>query len=449
MAYRSALINFIHNVASWHTVTAVQFELTTVLSLLKSEMSRSIIRKCHANSEYGLMMDSNFFLSRFLELTTEHSFFLFGARGTGKSTLLEKRFHLDQNLYINLLDVAEEDTFARHPNQLIALVEALSADVQYVIIDEIQKVPKLLDIIHLLIESRKSQKIFILTGSSARKLKISGVNLLAGRAFVYYLYPLSFLEIGESFQLEGALQWGLLPKIISLKTEHEKIKFLQAYTLTYLKEEVWAEQLVRKIDPFRKFLEVAAQSNGKILNYNKIARQVGADDKTVKNYFTILEDTLLGFMLEPFHHSFRKRLSTSPKFYFFDIGVVRAISQQLTLQPTPKTSYYGDLFEQFVIVECVKLASYFKYEFRFSYLMTAAGVEIDLVVERPGQNILFIEIKSHRNIQEDDLTSMHRIMLDFVDAEAVCFSQDQRKKKIGEVMVFPWEEGVSYYFGSR
>lgn len=387
------------------------------------------------------------FLKRFVSLSIDHSFFLFGARGTGKSTLLEKMFPFDQNMYINLLDAIEDDLFARNPNQLIALVEALPETVKYVIIDEIQKAPKLLDVVHLLIETKRSKKVFILTGSSARKLKMAGVNLLAGRAFVYHLYPLSFLETGKIFQLEAALQWGMLPKIYSLKTDHEKIKFLQAYTLTYLKEEVWAEQLVRKIDPFRKFLEVAAQCNGKIINYNKIARDVGADDKTVKNYFTILEDTLLGFVLESFHHSFRKRLHLSPKFYFFDIGVVRAIAQQLTLMPTPKTSYYGDLFEQFIIVECVKLASYFKYEFRFSYLMTAAGVKIDLVVERPGQKTLFIEIKSNNNVQEHDLSSLCKIMLDFDEGEAICFSQDHRKKKIGNIMVFPWKEGVEYYFG--
>ena len=392
-------------------------------------------------------MDDQLFIKRFVPLTAEHSFMLFGARGTGKSTLLENLFSLDQNLYINLLDAVEEDTLARNPNQLIALVEALPKDIRYVIIDEIQKIPKLLDVVHLLIESKKSNKIFILTGSSARKLKIAGVNLLAGRAFIYHLYPLSFLEIGPAFQLEPALRFGMLPYIFSLNTEYEKIKYLQAYTLTYLKEEVWSEQLVRKIDPFRRFLEVAAQCNGKIINYNKIARDVGADDKTVKNYFTILEDTLLGFMLEPFHHSFRKRLHTSSKFYFFDVGAARAIAQQLTFIPVPQTSYYGDLFEQFVIIECIKLANYCRYEYRFSYLMTGAGVEIDLVVERPGQNILFIEIKSSTAIQDSDLNTLCKIAIDFGDVEAVCFSREKQKKKINNIMIFPWQEGVAHYFG--
>ena len=395
------------------------------------------------------MINNSLFFKRFINLTKNYSFILFGARGTGKSSLLEKEFHFDKNLYINLLDAAEEDRFARNPNELISIVEALEDHVKYVIIDEIQKIPKLLDIVHLLLESAKSNKIFILTGSSARKLKMAGVNLLAGRAFIYHLYPLTFLELGTSFKLNDALQWGMLPKVFALQTAHEKIKFLQAYTLTYLKEEVWAEQLVRKIDPFRKFIEVAAQCNGKIINYNKIARDVGADDKTVKNYFTILEDTLLGFVLEPFHNSFRKRLSMSSKFYFFDVGVVRAIAQQLTLLPAPKTSYYGDLFEQFIIVECVKLANYCKYEYKFSYLMTASGVEVDLIVERPGQKILFIEIKSNHNVQEEDLRSLRKITLDFTDVEAVCFSQDDRRKKIGEIIVFPWQEGIVNYFYER
>ena len=245
------------------------------------------------------------------------------------------------------------------------LVEAMPANSKYVIIDEVQKLPVLLDVVHLLIENKKSEKIFILTGSSARKLKTDGVNLLAGRAFVCHLYPFSFLEVGGGFNLDHALCWGMLPKIFSLADSEDKEKFLQTYAQIYLKEEIWGEQLIRKLDPFRRFLEVAAQSNGKIVNYLNVSRDVGVDDKSVKNYFSILEDTLLGFMLEPFHHSFRKRLKLSPKFYFIDVGIARALARMLTLQPVESTSYYGELFEQFIVVECIKLASYFKSEYRF------------------------------------------------------------------------------------
>lgn len=386
------------------------------------------------------------FFKRLAALSLTHSFFLFGARGTGKSTLLRETFPFEKALYINLLDPSEEDRFARNPNELQHLVNNLSPKIQFVIVDEVQKVPKLLDVVHLLIETHPSKKIYILTGSSARRLKMAGVNLLAGRAFVYNLYPLSYLELNKKFHLEEALRWGLLPKLYSLKTSQEKLKFLQAYSLTYLKEEVWGEQLIRKLEPFRKFLEVAAQSNGKMINFNNIARDVGANDKTVKSYFSILEDTLLGFMLEPFHHSFRKRLRLAPKFYFCDGGIARAVAKTLSLNPTPGTSYYGDLFEAFVIVECVKLATYFQPEFKFSYLMTAAGVEVDLVVERPGQKTLFIEIKSKPDVNAEDLSSLEKIATDFGQCEAVCFSQDPRKKKIGSTVIYPWQQGIKAFF---
>lgn len=386
------------------------------------------------------------FVKRLLELPRSHSFFLFGARGVGKSSLLEVLFKPERTLYINLLDPLEEARFASNPNELIALVEAMPVSSKYVVIDEVQKLPKLLDVVHLLIENKKSKKSFILTGSSARKLKASGVNLLAGRAFIYHLFPFSYVELAEKFKLEEALCWGMLPKTLSLKSKNTKQKFLQAYAQTYLKEEIWGEQLIKKLDPFRRFLEVAAQCNGKIINYSNISRDVGIDDKTVKNYFLLLEDTLLGVILEPFQHSFRKRLKNSPKFYFVDIGIARALSRMLTLKPMKSTSYYGELFEQFIIIECFKLATYYKSEYKFSYLMTEAGVEIDLVIERPGEKILFIEIKSSIAVKKEDLISMNKIIKDFGECEAVCFSCDPRQKKIDDIMIYPWEKGIKKYF---
>ncbi len=386
--------------------------------------------------------------SRLLTLTKHYSLFLFGARGVGKSTLVTKTYNIkaDESCYLNLLDTAIEDRFARNPMELVELVDALSEQEKYVIIDEIQKVPKLLDVIHLLIESKACKKYFILTGSSARKLKISGVNLLAGRAFVYHLYPFSYLELGKQFNLQKALLHGMLPGIFHFKTNHDKQQFLQAYTLTYLKEEIWAEQLIKNLDPFRKFLEVAAQSDGKIINYANIARDVGADDKTVKNYFSILEDTLLGFILEPFQHSFRKRLKSAPKFYFFDVGVTRALARMLSVLPKPGTSYYGELFESFVIVEIFKLATYYQPEYKFSYFMTGAGVEIDLIVERPNQPLLLIEIKSSSEVHADDLRNLRQISTELGPCEAICLSNEARKKKMGGVIIYPWQEGIAHYF---
>jgi predicted AAA+ superfamily ATPase len=385
-------------------------------------------------------------IPRLISLPDDYSFFLFGARGTGKSTLLESTYDSKASIYINLLDPLEEFRFSRNPAELQQVVLAANDNIRFIIIDEIQKIPKLLDIVHLLLETEKSSKIFILTGSSARQLKTAGVNLLAGRAFTFSLFPFSYLELHDDFMLQDALQFGLLPKIHEFKNDTYKKKFLQSYALTYLKEEIWLSRLVNNLAHFRRFLEVAAQSNGKPVNYSNIARDVGADDKTVSSYFRLLEDTLLGFFLEPFHHSFRKRLKKAPKFYFFDLGIARALSSTLSINPVASTSYYSELFEIFIIVECFKLLHYFQEEFRISYLMTQSDQEIDLIIERPGSVPLFIEIKSKNNVVETDLKTLLMLSQEFGDCEAICLSQDPRKKQIGHATVYPWREGLAEIF---
>lgn len=385
-------------------------------------------------------------IKRLLRLPQQESILLFGARGTGKSTLIQHCFPAETSLRLDLLDPKTEQKFARDPAELSALVRALPAAITHVLVDEIQKIPKLLDVIHSLIES--TNKKFVLTGSSARKLRAGGANLLAGRALVYHLYPLSILELltVSDTALDTLLQWGGLPKIFNTAEEDIKQKFLQSYAQTYLKEEIWAEQIIKNLDPFRAFLEVSAQMNGKIINFTNIARDIGVDPKTVQNYYSILEDTLIGFFLPGFHHSFRKSLSTKPKFYFFDLGVTRALSRQLGMQPTPGTSYYGELFEQFIILECHKLASYFKSDYKLSYFSTKDGNEIDLVVERPGEKILFIEIKSSSSVQPQALSNFIKLTQDFGDCEAICLSQDAHPKKYQHVTVLPWQEGLKQYF---
>jgi len=386
---------------------------------------------------------------RFQSLTSNYSFFLFGPRGTGKSTLLKNKFKKETSYWIDLLDLQIEEKFSRDPNLLYSIVKGLPDEIQYVIIDEIQKIPKLLDLVHKLIE--ETDKIFVLTGSSARKLRHGGANLLAGRAFVYHLYPLSCFELGDAFDLQGVLEWGALPKIFAFSKNEDKNQFLRAYSDTYLREEVWNEHLIRNLDPFRRFLEVAAQSNGKIINYQKIATDVGVDPKTIKQYFSILEDTMLGFFLEPFHTSFRKRLHKSPKFYFFDCGVVRSLSRRLSMSLLPKTFAYGEAFEHFIVLEFIRLAGYFRPDYRFSYLMTQEDVEIDLVVERPGEKLLCIEIKSTDHVMEADIRSFIKITKDLSElkaCEAVVISRDQDTKKYDHVTCYPWKEALSKYFPS-
>ena len=382
--------------------------------------------------------------TRLLQLPLKRSYFLFGARNTGKTTWVEHTYPERERLIIDLLDSQEESRFSQNPNELYSIVEALPDPIHHVIIDEVQKVPKLLDIVQRLM--KKTSKQFIMTGSSARKLKQGGANLLAGRAFVHHLYPLTHLECAEAFDLTNALQWGTLPTLFQCENDHEKESFLQAYAHTYLKEEIWGEQIIRKLDPFRRFLEVAAQCNGKIINFSNIARDVGVDDKTIKSYYAILEDTLIGFFLDPYHHSFRRRLTEKPKFYFFDTGIVRALTRLTGMPLFPETGAYGNAFEHFIILECLRLSDYFRKNYRFSYLRTPSDVEIDLVVERPGAPLLCIEIKSATRVNAEDLHSFYQITKDLPNSEALCLCQEKYPKKMGHIMVLPWARGLKEYF---
>jgi predicted AAA+ superfamily ATPase len=242
---------------------------------------------------------------RTLNLPKDNSFFLFGARGTGKTSLLEDLYPRNEALWIDLLDPKEERRFADNPNLLSERISARRHDSPWVVIDEVQKVPAILDVVHREIESRKA--LFALAGSSARKLRRGSANLLAGRAFVFSLHPITAFEAAKSFSLDDALQWGTLPRIFGLSSNSSKDLFLDAYVHTYLLEEVTAEQLVRNIQPFRRFLEVAAQASGTIINFSAIAREIQVDTKTAQNYFSILEDTLLGSFLPAFNQSVRKQ----------------------------------------------------------------------------------------------------------------------------------------------
>jgi predicted AAA+ superfamily ATPase len=233
-------------------------------------------------------------------------FFLFGARGTGKTHLLQSLFpSLESVLWIDLLRQGEVLQFLRSPNELRARLDGLATPPSFVVIDEVQRVPSLLNEVHSLIEERHQK--FALTGSSARKLRRGAANLLAGRALLNHLFPLTFQELGQDFSLEGVLRWGSLPAVINEQNPDVRNALLRTYVDVYLREEIREEQLVRNLDPFARFLEASAQSSGHIVNFSKIAREAGTDSKGVARYFQILEDTLLGFFLEPYHSSILKR----------------------------------------------------------------------------------------------------------------------------------------------
>jgi len=239
------------------------------------------------------------------------------------------------------------------------------------------------------------------------------------------------------------LKWGTLPRIFQLTSSKEKAAYLRAYALTYLKEEIISEQLIRRIDPFRNFLEVAAQCNGQILNFSKIARDVGVDTKTTQTFFEILEDTLIGFLLPAYHRSIRKRQNTQPKFFFFDLGVKRALERSVEQGLYPKTYAFGQAFEHFVVLEVFRLGSYTKPDWRFSYIRTKDGAEIDLVIDRPGKPLVLLEIKSTDHVTDQDISTLARFKKDIPHCEAYCLSLDPHSKKIGTVHCFLWNVGLA------
>lgn len=377
--------------------------------------------------------------NRQLNLLTSQSFFLFGARGTGKTSLIRKTFKDIPHLWINLLEGREERVFSDNPDRLSQILSQQKDTVPWVVIDEVQKVPRLLDVVHKEIEDRGVK--FALTGSSARKLRRGGANLLAGRAFIFHLFPLTFQELGEYFSLEQVVGWGSLPQIYSYRETLEKELFLEAYVHTYLKEEIVAEQLVRNIQPFRRFIEIAAQTNGTIVNFSNISRDVGADSKTVKSYFEILEDTLLGFFLPAYDRSLRKQQLQSPKFYLFDCGVKRSIEGTLTSRKMTAPEF-GVSFEHFIICEIFRLNIYKRTKYRLSYLATKGGLEIDLVLERPGDNLILLEIKSAEVVSEKHITNLKQLKSEYPEAQAICLCRESIARRSEGVEIYPWQEGL-------
>jgi len=253
--------------------------------------------------------------SRLLNISGERSIFLFGPRGTGKSTWVKQTY--PNALYFDLLETDVYKSFLARPARLEKYIPEGFRD--YVVIDEVQRVPELLNEVHRLIENKKIK--FILTGSSPRKLRKGGYNLLAGRALLHHMYPLTAMEMKGDFYWEKALTQGMLPRA----QEDDFKNYLQSYVRIYLDQEIQQEGLTRRLDDFSRFLEVASFSQAQILNTSNVAREAEIKRMTVKGYFQILEDLLIGYMLPPFTKRAKRRLVNHPKFYYFDPGVFRAI----------------------------------------------------------------------------------------------------------------------------
>ncbi len=385
-------------------------------------------------------------IRRLLKTSSNSSFFIFGARGTGKSTWVKRQFlpKISKNfLYYDLLDDETEERLSKNPNLLKTDLSVLKLKPEWVIIDEIQKIPRLLDVIHSLSENKKTK--FILTGSSSRKLKKAGANLLAGRAFEYRLFPFSYAELKQNFNLEDYLNFGGLPAVFEFKDIADKIKYLKSYISTYVKVEIQMEQLLRKLDPFRQFLELAAQMNGKPLNFSKISHSVGVDSKTVMNYYQILEETYMGFILPGYHTSLRKSILMTPKFYFFDIGVKRGLEKALNSNVVPKTSYYGEVFEHFLINEFYKMNQYLETDFDLSYFSTKEGSEVDLVLTLGKQKTLFIEIKSS-NVVDDVEVKKLSTLISGTKIKGYYLSQDKTAQLRHGIRCLHWTEGLKEIF---
>ncbi|MCB0318622.1 MAG: ATP-binding protein, partial [Bdellovibrionales bacterium] len=369
------------------------------------------------------------------------SYFLFGARGTGKSYLLRHLLSGSPVHYIDLLNSDYYDQLSIRPQSLLEIIAA-NKDKKIVIIDEVQKIPSLLDAVHKSLEEMPSIQ-YILTGSSARKLKRGSANMLAGRAAIYELHPLSYLEIDEDFDLNIALSFGSLPKVWDKEmTDEERKDYLRAYARSYLKEEILEEQLIRKLEPFQRFLPIAAQSSGKALNYSKIAADVGVAPQTIQSYFDILEDTLIGYRLSAYHGSVRKQEKQEAKFYLFDLGILSALERTLEVPMVEGTYAFGRRFEHFIIQEIYKLSRYYYPDNQFYHYQTKGGREIDLIIDCPGEKLVLIEIKSKTHIQPDDVRHLNALVDDFPNAKAFCLSRDPIEKKIDKTICFPWKSGI-------
>lgn len=376
-----------------------------------------------------------------LPLSSEQSCFLWGPRQTGKSTLLKSLF--PQARRYDLLLSSTYQRLLRRPSLLReeALAAGLDGASQSdpIIIDEIQKLPMLLDEVHWLIENRKLR--FILCGSSARKLRRGHANLLGGRAVRYELHPLVFPEITD-FSLLKALNAGLIPRHYD---SPQPERLIQSYVGDYLKEEIVAEALTRNIPAFSRFLEVAALSNGEIVNYTNIARECGVSSPTVKEYFQILEDTLIGSHLPAFQKRKKRRLVTSPKFYFFDLCPVIHLTRREKVQPG--SELFGRALEHFVFMEISAYASYSDLFYPVSYWRTTSGFEVDFVL---GDHEIAIEVKATELANESHLKGLRRFREENAVRRALLVSLDPTPRKTqDQIEILPWRTFLKELWAGR
>lgn len=347
-----------------------------------------------------------------LNLLNKSSHFLLGARGTGKSYLIRQSLQTLRASYIDLLDSRVYLRLQNAPHELAALgIEDV------IIIDEIQRIPELLNEVHRLIEGKG--KRFLLTGSSARKLRRSGSNLLAGRAFPALMFPFTWHELKQAniFDFERYLLLGGLPKAY---LEDSGLDYLYAYVDTYLKEEILAEALVRNLANYSRFLEHAAFCSGQILNFTKVAQDAQLSPNTVRDYYQILEDTLLGFLVQPWTKSKKRKAVSTAKFYFFDVGIMHALNGVSQLPPHGEP--FGRAFEHFIAQELRAYLSYSKRREELTFWRTKHQKEVDFLI---GDDIA-IEVKSAKKVSDRDHAGLKALSEEKSWKKLIVVSLDQQ-----------------------
>lgn len=370
------------------------------------------------------------YLKRLLDikqLITKKSHFLFGPRATGKSSLI--RHELDNQALI--IDLLHTETYVRlmdNPSQLEGLIAVDEQPI--VVIDEIQRIPELLNEVHRLIENKQIR--FLLTGSSGRQLKRHGVNLLAGRARQAELFPLTYHELPD-FNLNHYLLYGGLPMVTLSKEPEED---LNAYVHTYLQEEIKAEALVQKLPAFSRFLQLSALTSGTTLNYHSIANDAGVSGVTLREYYQILEDTFLGFTLLPWQHSVKRKAISTARFYYFDTGVKNKLAK---IDAIPEsTDAFGQAFEHFIAMELRAYISYTRKRVSLNFWRTAGGHEVDFIL---GDSVA-IEVKASRKISSKHLKGLKYLMEENALDKYYLISQDPIPIKQDGIFILPWDDFI-------
>jgi len=372
-------------------------------------------------------------ISRMLDmrLPRQQSAFLWGARKTGKTTYLKERFP-NSIVY----DFLKTDLFFEFSKQPSLLRERLLAKnratlKEPIILDEVQKIPQVLDEVHWMIENKGLR--FVLCGSSARKLKKGHVNLLGGRAWRYEMFPLVSREIGKA-NLLRVLNHGLIP-LHYLQNDEDCKKSLGAYVQDYLREEVFAEGLTRNIPAFSRFFDAFGYSHGELTNYSNIARDCGVDSKTVREYYQILVDTLLAVRIEPFKkRQSRQVITKASKYYMFDVGVAGYLIKRHLAEL--KGAEFGKAFEHFLLMEIVAYRSYTGKNFAINFWRTKSGIEVDFVL---GMGEIAIEIKGSGRIDRKDMNGIESFTETFSPKKSIIVCTEKEKRVHGKIEIMPWE----------